>query len=444
MRICFTGRPGPSDELLIQQLAEAGFRVEVVGSRAPRDADLPPGVAGRQADLSVPGDWQSALDGCDLVVHRPDPDGPVVGTPAAAAAIDAVFQVVWGIEQVEHPPALLLVLLPPALDPSGVTVFEEVVGRLARDGVRTLLRKPDGPAALGSCVREAIRSLDDRPGASRGTEPRPGSVLFPLDEFLLDRAGGLHPERLRLLRRLREAGPGVILSTSRPAHPATSLLGASGAADMVIAAEGSVLVDAARQEVLRTELIDPDHVLGIGLAIRTAEPSIGLQVERGMHAFCSHPRTPPPALDWLFAGGTPCDVQKLLQRPATRMLLHGRPRRLRSAVDALAGIPGMDGSVRLIDYAPDCIGIVGPSADRSVGLQRAESILGVPRYSTLVCVGRGDAHLLERWPRSCTWGGPAGPACSVTGEILPEDPSSDPVGFLLERLAPFRPPMPTE
>ena len=114
MRICFTGRPGPSDELLIQQLAEAGFRVEVVGSRAPRDADLPPGVAGRQADLSVPGDWQSALDGCDLVVHRPDPDGPVVGTPAAAAAIDAVFQVVWGIEQVEHPPALLLVLLPPA------------------------------------------------------------------------------------------------------------------------------------------------------------------------------------------------------------------------------------------------------------------------------------------------------------------------------------------
>lgn len=441
MRICFTGRPGPTDELMIQQLAEAGFRLEVVAFPAPRDADTPPGVVWRPADLSIPGDWQSALEGCDLVVHRPDPDEPVVD---AVDAADAMFQVVWGIEQADHPPALLLVLLPPGVDPSRAAALEDVVGRLARDGVRTLLRKPDGPAALGACVREAIRSLDDRPGTPHGAGPRPGSVLFPLDEFLLDGSGAPHPERLRLLKRLREAGLGVILSTSRPAHPATTLIGSSGSVDMVVAAEGSVLVDAARQEVLRTELIDPDHVLGIGLALRTADASIGIQVERGMHAFCSHPRTVSPALDWLFAGGTPCDVQQLLQRPATRMLLHGRPRRLRSAVDLVAGTPGMGGNVRLIDYAADCIGIVGPTADRSVGLQRAESILGVPRYSTLVCVGRGDEHLLERWARSCTWRGPAGPACPGTTEILPEDPSSDPVSFLLERLDPFRPPMPTE
>ena len=38
MRICFTGRPGPTDELMIQQLAEAGFRLEVVAFPAPRDA----------------------------------------------------------------------------------------------------------------------------------------------------------------------------------------------------------------------------------------------------------------------------------------------------------------------------------------------------------------------------------------------------------------------
>ena len=107
MRICFTGRPGPTDELMIQQLAEAGFRLEVVAFPAPRDADTPPGVVWRPADLSIPGDWQSALDGSDLVVHRPDPDEPVVD---AVDAADAMFQVVWGIEQADHPPALLLVL----------------------------------------------------------------------------------------------------------------------------------------------------------------------------------------------------------------------------------------------------------------------------------------------------------------------------------------------
>ncbi|MEC9233796.1 MAG: hypothetical protein VX403_07795, partial [Planctomycetota bacterium] len=224
MRICFTGRPGPTDELMIQQLAEAGFRLEVVAFPAPRDADTPPGVVWRPADLSIPGDWQSALDGCDLVVHRPDPDEPVVD---AVDAADAMFQVVWGIEQADHPPALLLVLLPPGVDPSRAAALEDVVGRLARDGVRTLLRKPDGPAALGACVREAIRSLDDRPGTPHGAGPRPGSVLFPLDEFLLDGSGAPHPERLRLLKRLREAGLGVILSTSRPAHPATTLIGSS-------------------------------------------------------------------------------------------------------------------------------------------------------------------------------------------------------------------------
>ena len=455
MRICITGRPDATESALIQQLGEAGFDLALVEGPDSIATFEVPGLRRTRADLSVPGVWQSLLDGCDLVLHCPGRLEPAPADPEDGRSdtmvldpVDTMFQVVWGIEQADQPPEVLVVLLPGSSDPSaipGLPAPASALERVATEGstgdTRTLICRSADPVEIARCLGSAVRSVQSRRSGPMSQPPPGGSLLFSLDEFLLDGATAPHPNRVRLLQRLRQEGMAVVLTTARPAHLVPGLVGSTDAADLVIAGDGSVLVDPHRKEVLRTELIEPDHVLGVGLAVRTLDDSIGLQVERGMHAYSNHPRKVPAGLDWLFSGGTPVDFQQLLQRPATRILLHGRPRRLRASVRVISETPGIDRTVRMVEYAADCLGVLGPTADRSVALQRAESILGVSRYSTLVCIGKDDAHLADRWKRHCTWSGSSMASTPGMPEISPEASSTDPLHHLLRRLEIVRPPM---
>ena len=179
--------------------------------------------------------------------------------------------------------------------------------------------------------------------------------------------------------------------------------------------------------------------MGIGLAVRTSESSIGIQVERGLQVDGNLPRPIAPSLEWLAGRSRPIALTELLQRPANRIRLFGTPRRLGRSLEVIQESWVARNLVRIVRYAPDCVGILAPTAHSSVTLQRAESILGVPRYSSMVIAGLRDLDLVEKWPQSCTWAEAPAAIADRVSFLMPQDPPAELAGVLVRAMKRVQP-----
>lgn len=415
MRVLITGAGGVIGKSVVSQLVKDAVQVVVVDGSVDGVLDLDaPNLRVLRADPAIPGAWQQAVDGCDFVLHLLSE--VAVGEPPqpdVEAQVDATFQLVWAIEQAEDPPRGLFVQLPGADSEGSVDSvmslnrrIKRVLKDFRRSEVRVVVHPAADPAAPLDGIQSAINRLFAEASASKQERARVSgmSMVLSLDEFLLE-SGRPVAGAVELLQQLRDRGVSTVLTTSSSPTLALEALDRFGTCDLVITADGSALVDPASREVIRTELLTAEQVMGIGLAVRTAESSIGVQVERGLHAGSSFPRPVPPRLDWLMGGGRPVPFSELLQRPATRILLFGSARRLARSLELIRESWVANNLVQVIRYAPECVGVLAVSAQRGLALQQAESILGVPPHASLVIAGEQESDLLHDWPHSCTWPG---------------------------------------
>ena len=130
---------------------------------------------------------------------------------------------------------------------------------------------------------------------------------------------------------------------------------------------------------------------------------------------------------------------EMLHRPATRILLHGAPRRLMHSVEDIRETWVKQNLVKIVEYDRGCLGVLGATADRIVALQHAESILGAPRFSSLIFIGQRDSELLHGWKHSCTWAGMGRELSSRVSRIVPSGTPEQTCEFLIEALQAIRP-----
>jgi hypothetical protein len=230
---------------------------------------------------------------------------------------------------------------------------------------------------------------------SGGGDPANTVVVLPCEGLLLD-GTSLRPNADRAVARLRDAGLSVLLATSCGGKIPLELAARLGATDPIIAAEGSVLLDPGLGEAIRTESLGADRVSAIATAVRTADPRVTIIVERGVLVGSETDGVPPAALRGMTSIDEVVDTQTLFARPATRLLFHAPARRLERAIEVIRNSWWRERLVAIVEYAPDVVAITAPTADRGVALQRAESVMGVERGTSIV-VGATDrdAGLIE-------------------------------------------------
>lgn len=226
-------------------------------------------------------------------------------------------------------------------------------------------------------------------------DPVNAVVVLPCEGFLLE-GMALLPNADRAVARLRDAGLSVLLATSCGGKIPLQLARLLGATDPIIAADGSALLDPGLGEAIRTESLGADRVSAIATAVRTADPRVTIIVERGVNVGWETEGALPAAVRGLTSIDEVVETQALFARPATRLLFHAPARRLERAIEVIRSSWWRERLVAIVEYAPDVVAITAPTADRGVALQRAESVMGVKRGTSIV-VGATDrdAGLIE-------------------------------------------------
>lgn len=248
------------------------------------------------------------------------------------------------------------------------------------------------PVDPGAFVPEGRPELQEGPTVAR---PR-RLVVLPCEGLLLLKDGRLHPSSVSLVNTLQAAGLLVVLASSRSGRLCLGFARQLGIVTPLIAGDGSVLVDPARSEAIRTELLGADRIAGVAMAVRTAETGAIVVVERGVHVATDHPSELPVGLRELVTIDERVDSSALFSRPATRMFLQAPPRRLDRALTVIRDTWWRERIIAIHEHAPGVVAITATSADRGVALQRVESAMGMQRRSSLVVAStERDLGMLE-------------------------------------------------
>lgn len=240
-------------------------------------------------------------------------------------------------------------------------------------------------------TKQAPSSVQE-PRVQHGEQPY---VVLPCEGFLFDGMSP-HVNAERAVAVLEQAGISVMLATSSGGKVPIDMARRMGVKSPVIAADGSVLLNPLLGEAIRTESLRADRVSAIATAIRTEEPRVVIIVERGIRVGSETEGVPPEPMRQLTSIDEVLDTQTLFGRPATRLLIHAPARRLTRALEVIRSSWWREQLVGIVEYGPDVVSITAPTADRGVALQRAETVLGKRRGTTMVVAAtERDAGLLE-------------------------------------------------
>ena len=270
------------------------------------------------------------------------------------------------------------------IDDSGVnTILSELPGDAPAERTEpTIISPPTSPTSASSASR--------------------GCLAFSL-ESLLDEA---KPTRtFELLDRIASEGVKIILFTSSGMERILSHRDSLGFCRYVIMGDGEALLDMKTEEMVRTELLEPKLLEELVTAARSVSPRLSMYSERGMNVISDGSIAPLSEAAGIV--GLPQNVSQgsLFDRPATRLFVQGPPAWVGRVQQMYSEAWWKTGVIALLDYHPGLLGVLAPTADRSIALQRIETLLEVPRRSTVVLVSSPlDAGILEIYPQTWAYG----------------------------------------
>ena len=418
MRILVISTLSDLKDGLLPSLREAGHDLVVVvpsvkKARARRDLD---GFALFEGEPSCPGDWQRLIEGAEVVVHL------AYSTPGAAECdfeprhvlrSDSVFQTTEAIAGIDFSPTMMIIALgrssAPA-DPSDASMIREHLERITRSlegsGVAHRFIDESSASAIlselpGDVPTERTEQPVTSPPNSVTSTPR-GCLALSL-ESLLDEAES--SRTFELLNRLASDGVKVVLFTSSGMEQILSHRDSLGFCRYVIMGDGAALLDMKTEEMVRTELLEPKLLEELVTAARTVSPRLSMYSERGMNLISDGSIPPLAEAAGVLGRAENVTQGSLFDRPATRLFVQGPPAWVGRVQQMYSEAWWKSGVIALLEYHPGLLGVLAPTADRSIALQRIETLLEVPRRSTVVFVSSPlDAGMLEIYPQTWAYG----------------------------------------
>jgi Cof subfamily protein (haloacid dehalogenase superfamily) len=169
----------------------------------------------------------------------------------------------------------------------------------------------------------------------------PKVVASDLDGTLVNSVGGVSPRTRAALDRAREQGALLIFVTGRPPRWMDSVARETGASGLAICANGALVYDLGKGEVVRQHILDAASAERLVKAIRAEIPGVTFAVESGM-SFGHEPGYLPswPAPDTCVA-----EVAQLLCDPVAKLLVKHPERGPDEIHHIVAGLAGADATV---------------------------------------------------------------------------------------------------
>ncbi|MFO8075893.1 MAG: HAD family hydrolase [Actinomycetota bacterium] len=264
--------------------------------------------------------------------------------------------------------------------------------------------------------------------------PRPADVVASdLDGTLLTSAKEVSPRSRRALAAVRETGARVVLATGRPTRYVTDLARTLDLDTPVVCANGAVLYDAARDEVVAARTLSTGVVTELGAALRARLPGVAFAVEgarefRCERRFAEHNEWPIPVDavvdDAGWVDGEP--VAKLLVRhPAL-----GFGELLEAAAEVL------DGQGECTYSSGTLLEIAAPGVDKAAGLAEVVAGLGVEPGAVLAFGDMPNDIAMLAWAGTGVAVANAHPAVLEVADAVTASNDDDGVALALEeRLA---------
>lgn len=142
-------------------------------------------------------------------------------------------------------------------------------------------------------------------------------VATDLDGTLLSSEGTVSSRTREVLRRVEAAGATVIFASGRPPRWLDPLADDVGPHGLAIAANGALVYDVPRRQVVEQHSLDSETALEIALALRAALPGVAFAIERALDfgkepAYLHRFPTPPGILV--------AEVERLLTEPVAKMI----------------------------------------------------------------------------------------------------------------------------
>ena len=415
MRILVISTLSDLKDGLLPSLREAGHELVVVVpsiNEARQRRDLA-GFALFEGEPSCPGDWQRLTEGAEMVLHL------AYSTPDAAECefeprhvlrADSVFQTVDAMSGIDSCPTMIIIALGKSsrpADPSDASVIRERLEKITRPlegtGVgHRFIDDSDVETILSEFSRDVPAQRTEQAITSPPSSATRECLAFSL-ESLLQQA---EPSRtFELLHRLASEKVKIVLFTSSGMERILSHRDSLGFCRYVIMGDGAALLDMKTEEMIRTELLEPKLLEDLVTAARSVSPRLSMYSERGMNVISDGSIPPLSEAAGILGPSENVSQGSLFDRPATRLFVQGPPASVGRVQQMYSEAWWKSGVIALLDYHPGLLGVLAPTADRSIALQRIETLLEVPRRSTVVFVSSPlDAGILEIYPQTWAYG----------------------------------------
>ncbi len=161
-------------------------------------------------------------------------------------------------------------------------------------------------------------------------------VASDLDGTLVRTEGTISERTVAAMARAEAAGALVIFVTGRPPRWMQPVVEATGASGLAICANGALVYDLGRGEVVREHALQPAAAAELVRAIRSALPGVHFAVESALQ-FGHEPGYVPA---WPAPGRRIASVEELVAEPVTKLLIRhpGRgPEEIHEQVVEIAG-----------------------------------------------------------------------------------------------------------
>ncbi len=256
-------------------------------------------------------------------------------------------------------------------------------------------------------------------------------VATDLDGTLLDPRGRITARTARAVRAARAQGIHVVPVTGRPPQATWALAAAAGLGPLGVCANGAVIVDLERIEVL--EISDIAGAIATGLVdlLRRSVPGI-LLASDDLECFCYEPGFFSTPVDWDETLEEVDDIRPLVATGCIKLIARTPQTTAPQLIELLGRAVGEVGHVTTSGL--DWVDVGPPQVSKAYALERVCDRLGVSIHEVLAV---GDNHNdlpLLAWASAAMAPANAIPdVLAVVERVLPPN-SDDGVACLLEEL----------
>ena len=199
-------------------------------------------------------------------------------------------------------------------------------------------------------------------------------VATDMDGTLLDPDGSVSPRTIAAVAAARAAGVHVIPVTGRPPEALWALASLAGLGPLGVCANGAVIVDLERQEVVEVEGFNAEAAATWVRRVRHAAPTARMAID-GLASFCHETGFVETLAGWEQPVEQVADILSVAGRGCIKLIARVPGIAARELIEVLGGIA--DGTGDVTSSGLDWVDIGPPGVSKATGVGRICDALAV-------------------------------------------------------------------